>query len=193
MNQKERRIIVGISGASGSIFGIRTLQLLHELHIQTHLILTEPAKLCLEKETDWNVDDVIKLADATYPAENIGAIIASGSFQADGMIVVPCSIKSLSGIANGYEDNLLIRAGNVTLKEGRNLLLAVRESPLHRGHLRLMALAIESGAIIFPLIPIFYDHPKTIEDLTTSTVGRMLDRIGIENKYYPCWNGLGSE
>ncbi|RCK74091.1 MAG: 3-polyprenyl-4-hydroxybenzoate carboxy-lyase UbiX [Anaerolineae bacterium] len=182
-----QRLVVGISGASGVILGIRLLEVLKSLPIETHLILSPAARLTIRAETDWEVDDVINLADVSYSHRDIGASIASGSFATRGMMVVPCSIKTLSAIANSYADDLISRAADVTLKEGRPLLLAVRETPLHRGHLRLMELAAQSGAILFPPVPAFYARPKSLEEMVDHLVGRMLARIGIDNEHYPRW------
>ncbi len=186
MNDSQR-LIVAISGASGVILGIRTLEILQTLPIETHLILSPAAKMTIRAETDWEVDNVLKLAGVTYSHRDIGAAIASGSFVTRGMMVVPCSIKTLSAIANSYADDLISRAADVTLKEGRPLLLAVRETPLHRGHLRLMDLAAQNGAILFPPVPAFYARPKNLSEMVDHLVGRMLSRIGIQNELYPRW------
>lgn len=184
-----KRLVVGISGSSGAILGIRLLQALRESEIESHLVLTPAARLTIEQETDWRVEDVLALADVVYSPKDIGAAIASGSFSTLGMVIAPCSVKSLSAVANSYAADLLTRAADVTLKEGRPLLLAVRETPLHRGHLRLMARAAEAGAIIFPPVPAFYTHPQTVDGLVDNLVGRMLARIGIENAHYARWSG----
>ncbi len=182
-----QRLVVAISGASGVILGIRLLEILRSLSLETHLILSPAAKLTIRAETDWEVEDVIKLADVSYSHRDIGAAIASGSFRTRGMMVVPCSIKTLSAIANSYADDLISRAADVTLKEGRPLLLAVRETPLHRGHLRLMDLAAQNGAILFPPVPAFYARPADLDEMVDHLVGRMLARMGIENDRYPRW------
>lgn len=184
-----KRVILAITGASGAILGIRTLELLKEMRIETHLIISRAARQTITSETDWSISDVEALANVCYDPENIGARLASGSFVTDGMLVVPCSIKSLSEIANSYTDNLVVRAADVCLKEGRKLILVVRETPLHTGHLRLMQLAADAGAIIFPPIPAFYTGPKTIDDLVTNLAGRILLRLGIENEHYRRWDG----
>jgi len=186
----QKRLVVGISGSSGVVLGIRLLQALRECEVESHLILTNAARLTIEQETDWRVEDVLALADVTYAPKDIGAAIASGSFATLGMVVMPCSVKSLSAIANSYAADLLARAADVTLKEGRPLLLVVRETPLHRGHLRLMMQAAEAGAIIFPPVPAFYTHPQTVDDLVDNLVGRVLARIGIENERYAKWQGV---
>jgi 4-hydroxy-3-polyprenylbenzoate decarboxylase len=183
-----QRLIIGISGASGVILGIRTLEILRQIElIETHLVISPAAKLTITTETDWKFPDVLALADVVHNYNDIGASIASGSFSTMGMIVIPCSIKSLSAIANSYADNLLTRAADVTLKEGRPLILVVREAPLHRGHICLMDQAAEAGAVIFPPMPAFYARPQTLEDVVDNIVGRVLARIGIENDQYFKW------
>ena len=184
-----KRLIVGITGASGTILGIRLLQALEPTPIETHLILSKSATLTITQETDWQVDQVLSLADVTYDFSDIAAPIASGSFLALGMVVMPCSIKTLSAVANSYSEDLLARAADVTLKEGRPLILVVRETPYHAGHLRLMSEATAAGAIIFPPVPAFYTRPKSIEEMIDNTVGRVLARIGIQNNLYHEWQG----
>jgi len=185
------RLIVGISGASGAILGIRLLEALRQDDsIETHLILTDAAKITIAQETDWKISDVEALASEVHKAGNIGASIASGSFQTMGMVVVPCSIKSLSAIAHSYADELLTRAADVQLKEGRPLVLVVRESPLHLGHLRLMVQAAEIGAVILPPMPAFYSHPQSVDDMINGIAGRVLLRLGIANDLYFEWLGL---
>ncbi len=188
-----RRLIVGITGASGVVYGVRLLQALREEHstppVETHLILSEAARVTLALETEWRARDVEALADAVYAPRNVAAAIASGSFAALGMVVVPCSIKTLSAIAHSYADTLIARAADVQLKEGRPLVLVVRETPLHLGHLRLMTQAAESGAIIFPPVPTFYARPHSLDDIITATVGRILARLGLENALYTPWQG----
>lgn len=182
------RIIVAISGASGVIYGIRALQVLRAMpNVETHLIVSAAAKQTILAETTWAIKDVQALANAVYDARAIGAAIASGSFTTRAMIVIPCSIKSLSAIANSYAADLIARAADVTLKEGRPLALVVRETPLHLGHLRLMTRAAEIGAIIFPPVPAFYRQPKTIDEIVDDTVGRVLARIGLDNDLYARW------
>jgi 4-hydroxy-3-polyprenylbenzoate decarboxylase len=181
-------LVVGISGASGVILGIRTLEVLSQIDtIETHLVITAAAKLTISQETDWAFKDIHALADMVYKENDISASIASGSFATMGMIVLPCSIKTLSAIANSYADNLLVRAADVTLKEGRPLILGVREAPLHRGHLRLMNQAAKVGAVIYPPMPVFYTRPKTVDEMIDNLVGRVLARIGIENEQYLRW------
>jgi 4-hydroxy-3-polyprenylbenzoate decarboxylase len=180
--------VIGISGASGVILGVRALEVLHQIdEIETHLVVTGAARLTIAEETGWVFKDVLALADRVYKENDIGAAIASGSYETMGMIVLPCSMKTLSAIAHSYADNLLVRAADVTLKEGRSLILAVREAPLHRGHLRLMNRAAQAGAIIFPPVPAFYGKPQTIEALVDHIVGRILARAGIENQRYIRW------
>lgn len=184
------RVIIGISGASGAIYGIRALEILKDdPEIETHLILSEAGKLTLEIETAWQVRDVQALASVSYSEKEIGAVIASGSYQTVGMLIAPCSIKTLSAIANSYADNLLIRAADVQLKEGRPVVLMVRETPLHPGHIRLMGLAAANGAVIFPPVPAFYSRPRTVDEIISASVGRALSRLGIENPAYPRWDG----
>ncbi len=190
MNARKKNLVVGISGASGAIYGIRLLEALKNLDIDTHLVLSRAARITIAQETDYSVSDVESLATFSHAPEDIGASIASGSFPTLGMVVLPCSIKSLSGIANAYAADLLTRAADVTLKEGRPLILVVRETPLHLGHLRLMTQAAENGAIIMPPVPAFYSHPKSIEDIVQQTVGRVLARLHIQNDLYQKWNGL---
>jgi 4-hydroxy-3-polyprenylbenzoate decarboxylase len=185
--QSKKRVILAITGASGAIYGVRALAALKELGIEVHLILSPTAASNIHHETGVDAGKLSRVADHHHACENLSAPIASGSFQTDGMLVLPCSIKTLSGIANSYAANLIQRAADVTLKEGRPLLLAVRETPFHIGHLRLMQKAAEAGAIISPPIPAFYDQPKNIEDLIHATVGRMLARIGIENDLFTPW------
>ena len=190
MSGTPKRIILAITGASGAILGIRTLELLKEAGIETHLIISRAARQTITSETDWSVADVQALASACYEPQDIGARIASGSFVTEGMLVVPCSIKSLSGIANSYADDLVVRAADVCLKEGRKLLLAVRETPLHTGHLQLMRQAAQAGAIIFPPVPAFYGEAQSVNELVTNLAGRILLRMGIDNDRYHQWGRL---
>ncbi len=191
MPSHSNRLIVGISGASGAILGIRLLEALRQDDsIETHLILTDAAKITIAQETGWKISDVEALADEVHKVGNIGASIASGSFETKGMVVVPCSIKSLSAIAHSYADDLLARAADVQLKEGRPLVLVVRESPLHLGHLRLMVQAAEIGAVILPPMPAFYSEPQSLDDMINGIVGRILLRLGIANDLYSEWLGL---
>ena len=184
------RLVVGITGASGAILGIRLLQALRPLGIESHLVLSQAARATIAQETDWKISDVLALADVSYNILDIGAAIASGSFTTRGMVIIPCSIKTLSAVANSYSADLLSRAADVTLKEGRPLLLVVREAPLHRGHIRLLDLAAQAGAIIFPPVPAFYTRPQTVEEIVDNTVGRVLARLGIPNPGYAVWQGM---
>lgn len=184
------RVVVGITGASGAIYGVRLLAALAALGVETHLILTAPGEATLIHETDFTPDQVRAMAAYDYAPGDIGAPIASGSFATNGMVVAPCSIKTLSAIASSFTDNLLARAADVALKEGRTLILAVRETPLHLGHLRLMVRAAEIGAVIFPPLPAFYGHPNSVEALVDQSVGRIISRLGFENDLYPVWEGL---
>ncbi len=171
---------MGISGSTGAIYGIRLLEVLRDAPlIETHLVMTGPARQTITYETDYPIKAVESLADCVYRERDISAAISSGSFRTAGMIVAPCSIKTLSGIANSYGDNLLVRAADVTLKERRTLVLLLRETPLHLGHLKLMVGAAEAGAVIMPPLPAFYHRPKTIDELINQTVGRALDQLGL--------------
>ncbi|MFW0855433.1 UbiX family flavin prenyltransferase [Cronobacter dublinensis] len=175
-----KKIIVGISGASGAIYGIRLLQTLQAVpEVETHLIMSQAARQTLALETDMTVRDVQALADVNHDARDIAASVSSGSFKTDGMIILPCSIKTLSGIVNSYTDGLLTRAADVVLKERRRLVLCVRETPLHLGHLRLMTQAAELGAVIMPPMPAFYHRPQTLDDVINQTVNRALDQLDI--------------
>ena len=186
-----KRVIIGISGASGAIFGIRALELLKQNpDIETHLIISAAARETIAVETSWNMSDVKALADEVYSEANIGAVIASGSFLTEGMLIAPCSIKTLSAVANSYSDNLMTRTVDVQLKEGRKVVLMLRETPLHAGHIRLMLLAAENGAIIFPPVPAFYSRPKTVDEIINGIVGRALLRLGIDNSQYYQWEGI---
>jgi 4-hydroxy-3-polyprenylbenzoate decarboxylase len=185
-----RRIVVGISGASGTIFGVRTLEILADIaDVETHLVMTPAAKVTLASESDLSVDDVEQRADVVHNSRDIAASIASGSFATSGMIVAPCSIKSLSAIANSYSSDLLARAADVTLKERRPLVLMVRETPLHLGHLRLCEQAASAGAVIFPPVPAFYGRPRDIDELITHSVVRALEHVDIEVGGIARWQG----
>ena len=181
------RLIVGISGASGVVYGIRALQLLREAGIETHLVMSRSAEITLAHETDLKVAEVRALADVSHSQADIGASISSGSFRTLGMLVAPCSIRSMSEIATGVTSGLLSRAADVVLKERRRLVLMVRETPLHTGHLRAMTQLSEMGAIIAPPVPAFYARPRSIDDLVDHTVGRMLDLFGIESGTVKRW------
>ncbi len=183
-----KRIIVGLSGASGVIYGIRTLMHLRAMEdVETHLVLTEGGRINIQVETDVAVSDVLALADVVHRDDNLAAKISSGSFQTDGMIVIPCSIKSLSGIVNSYADNLLCRAADVCLKEKRKLVLVLRETPLHKGHLELMMKAADLGAMMLPPMPAFYHQPKTIDDIIDQTVGKVFDYFEIDHHLFRRW------
>lgn len=182
-----KRIILAITGASGAIYGFRALEMLSSLDYEVHLLLSQVGTQVIAQELALSTDDLLAKADYFYQPDDLSAPIASGSFNTCGMLVIPCSIKTLSGIATSYADNLVERAADVCLKEGRPLLLAVRETPLHRGHLQLMTLAAQSGAIIFPPVPSFYHKPDSIDSMVTTTVARMLARVGIENDFYQSW------
>ena len=191
MGKIKDRLVVGISGASGVILGIRLLEVLQSMETETHLVVSPAARLTISQETDWDIEDVMTLADISYDHADVGAAIASGSFPMAGMVVIPCSIKTLSAIANSYSSDLIARAADVVLKEGRPLVLVLRESPLHRGHLRLMSMAAKSGALIFPPVPAFYNRPVTLDEIIDNIVGRVLLRLGIENELYMMWKGVG--
>ena len=182
-----RRLVVGISGASGAILGIRLLEILRPMEIETHLVLSPAARVTVSQETGRAISEVQDLADVNYNPADIGAAIASGSFATIGMAIIPCSIKTLSAVANSYAEDLLSRAADVSLKEGRPLVLVVREAPLHPGHIRLMSLAAEAGAIIFPPVPAFYTHPQNLDDIVTNIAGRVLARLGVRNEWYVRW------
>jgi 4-hydroxy-3-polyprenylbenzoate decarboxylase len=181
------RVIIGISGATGSIFGIRLLEVLREKKIETDLIISSTSKKIILQETSYSLKDVERLASYLYENEDLHASISSGSFRADGMVIIPCSIKTLSGIAHSYNENLMTRAADVTLKERRKLILAVRETPLHQGHLELMLKVTQMGGMILPPMPAFYFNPKTIDDLINHTVGKVLDHFGIDHHLFERW------
>jgi 4-hydroxy-3-polyprenylbenzoate decarboxylase len=185
-----KRIIVGITGASGVIYGIRLLQVLKDAQVETHAVISEAAKKNIRIETDFTVEDVEKLAYKVHDDKNMGASISSGSFKTGGMVVVPCTVKTLSGIAHSYDDNLMIRAADVILKERRRLILVVRETPLHKGHLELMSRVADLGGIILPPVPAFYHAPRTIDDLIDHTLGKILDLLDIENSLFARWKGI---
>ena len=186
----KQRLIVGISGASGVIYGIRLLQVLRDMpEIETHLVMTKAAKLTAEYEVDMSAKEIEALADVVHNNTNVGASISSGTFKTMGMAVIPCSIKSLSGIANAFHENLLIRAADVVLKERRRLVVVPRETPLTRTHLELMIRLIDSGGIMVPPMPAFYTRPKTVDDIVNHTVGKVLDLFGIEHDQFERWSG----
>jgi 4-hydroxy-3-polyprenylbenzoate decarboxylase len=185
---KKRRIIIGMAGASGVIYGVKMLGLLKEMKdIETHLIISESGKRNIEIETEYKAEEVAAMADVVYNDKDVGAALSSGSFLTEGMVVIPCTIKTLSGIANSYTTNLLVRAADVTLKEKRKLVLVVRETPLHKGHLRLMTMAADIGAHILPPVPSFYHQPKTIDDIINQTIGKIFDYLQIEHHLFKRW------
>jgi 4-hydroxy-3-polyprenylbenzoate decarboxylase len=183
----EKRIIIGITGASGVIYGIELIRELAKKDLEIHLIISESGKKNITIETEYSVAEVESMAERVHDNGDLGAPLASGSFLTDGMVVAPCTIKTLSGIANSYSDNLIVRAADVALKERRKLVLLVRETPLHKGHLQLMATAADLGAHILPPIPSFYNHPETIEDIIHQTIGKVFDYLGIEHDLYRRW------
>ena len=191
MSMVPRRLIVAITGASGTAYGVRLLQVLKETDIETHLVLTDSAKLTMAAETNFDPAQVQALADVVHSAKNVGATIASGSFVTLGMVVAPCSINTLSEIAWGITGNLISRAADVVLKERRRLVLLVRETPLHAGHLKSMLQVTQNGAIVMPPVPALYIQPKSIDDIIDHTVGRVLDLFGLETDLVQRWNGLG--
>lgn len=182
-------LVVAITGATGVIYGVEMLRVLKDLGQETHLILSEAAGMNLGIETDCSLDEVRSLASVVYPNKDVGAAVASGSFRTRGMIVAPCTIKTLSAIANSFTYNLVVRAADVTLKERRTLVLMVRETPLHKGHLDLMSRAADCGAVILPPMPAFYHQPQTIMDLIHQSIGKALDQVGIEHHLFKRWTG----
>ena len=184
-------LVVAITGATGVVYGVELLRVLRSLGQETHLILSEAAGLNLALETDYDLASGKSLADVVYPNRDVGAAPASGSFRTRGMIVAPCTIKTLSAIANSFTANLIVRAADVTLKERRPLVLMVRETPLHKGHLDLMAQAASCGAVILPPMPAFYHKPATIMDIIHQSVGKALDQVGIEHDLFRRWGGHG--
>ena len=185
------RIIVGISGASGAIYGVRALQFLKEYGFETHLVISKAARLTIRHELGADIKDIQRLADVNHQIGDVGAACASGSFRTVGMLVAPCSIKTMSEIATGITSNLLSRSADVVLKERGRLVLMLRETPLHLGHIRTMASVTEMGAIVYPPVPAFYTHPSTLEQMVDHSVGRMLDLFGIEISTVNRWKGLG--
>jgi 4-hydroxy-3-polyprenylbenzoate decarboxylase len=174
--------------------GVRLLEVLTgSENVETHLVISPAARITISDETRRSLKEVEALADVVYRPQDVGAVIASGSFHTDGMVVIPCSVKTLSAVAHCYADDLMSRAADVILKEGRPLLLVVRETPLHLGHLRLMVQAAEMGAVIFPPVPAFYARPSSIDEMVDNIVGRVLARLGIENELYTQWQGLGGD
>jgi flavin prenyltransferase len=188
-----RRLVVGISGASAVIYGVRMLELLRGTNVETHLVMSRSAEMTLAYETDFTPKEVRALASVNHPVADIGAAISSGSFATMGMVIVPCSIRTMSEIATGVTSTLLTRAADVALKERRRVVLALRETPLHSGHLRNMAMLSEIGAVVAPIVPAFYNRPKTVDDIINHTVGRLLDLFGIETDIVKRWEGARNQ
>jgi 4-hydroxy-3-polyprenylbenzoate decarboxylase len=187
-------LIIGITGASGAIYGIRLLEVLATMNeVETHLIISEAGEENIRHETDWKLEKVKGLANVCYDIHDIGARLSSGSFRRDGMVVAPCSMKTLSALANSYTDNLIARTADITLKERKRLVLLAREAPLHLGHLRNMVKLTEMGAVIFPPVPAFYHKPRTIQDIVDYTVGRILDMFDISHSLFQRWEGLSGK
>jgi 4-hydroxy-3-polyprenylbenzoate decarboxylase len=193
MASKAKRLIIGISGASGTIYGVRLLQMLRKADIETHLVMSKSAEMTMAYETDFKPKDVRALAAVHYPVSDIGAAISSGSFPTMGMLVAPCSIRTMSEIATGVTSSLLSRAADVVLKEKRRLVLAVRETPLHGGHLRTMTTLADIGAVIAPIVPAFYNRPQSVDDIVNHTCGRLLDLFGIDTGTVKRWKGGTAE
>ncbi len=193
MAKHAARLIVGISGASGTIYGVRLLEMLRNAEIETHLVMSKSAELTVAYETDLKARDVRALASVNYPVSDIGAAISSGSFPTMGMVIAPCSIRTMSEIACGITGSLLSRAADVVLKERRRLVLAVRETPLHGGHLRTLTTLADIGAVIAPIVPAFYNRPKTVDDIINHTCGRLLDLFGIDIGTVKRWKGGPAE
>nr|WP_216860465.1 MULTISPECIES: UbiX family flavin prenyltransferase [unclassified Polynucleobacter] len=185
-----KRLIVAITGASGTIYGIRILEALKNLGIESHLVMSDSAKLTMAAETDYKPAQIEAMADVVHSAKNVGASISSGSFKSLGMVIAPCSIRTLSEIASGVTSSLVSRAADVALKERRRLVLLVRETPLHAGHLRSMSQVTECGAIVMPPVPAFYAKPESIGDMVNHTVGRCLDLFDLDNTLVTRWNGM---
>ena len=185
------KLVVGISGASGAIYGLRILEVLRQVGVETHLVMSDSAKRTIVYETDYSIDAVKKLASQVHDINDIGACISSGSFRHDGMVIAPCSIKTLSALANSFNTNLLIRSADVTLKERRKLVLMIRETPLHLGHLRLMTQVTEIGAVLVPPLPAFYHQPKTIDAIVNKSVNKALDQfdLGAQLNLFERWTG----
>lgn len=187
----KKRIIVGISGASGAIYGIRLLEVLHlDPDIETHFVISPQAKKTIAIETDWTAKRVEEMASFVYDNSDLGATISSGSFKTHGMVIAPCSIKTMGSIAISMNDNLLTRSADVTLKERRKLILVVRETPLHLGHLKSMVSLTETGAVILPPVPAFYHLPKTLDDIINQTIGKVLDQLDIDHELFSRWSGV---
>jgi flavin prenyltransferase len=185
----QQRIIVGVSGASGIVYGVRALQILAELGVETHLVISKSAELTLHHEMDMSLAEVKALASEVYPIKNVGATIASGSFVTAGMLIAPCSVRTMSEVATGVTSTLLTRAADVVLKERRRLVLMVRETPLHTGHLRTMTQLSEMGAVIAPPVPAFYTKPDSLDAMVNQSVGRVLDLFGLDSSRVQRWQG----
>lgn len=193
MSAMQRRIVVAISGASGAVYGVRLLQMLRAIPaVESHLTVSNAGYLNLRQELDMGPEQLHPLADVVYPVTDVGAAIASGSFRADGMVVAPCSMRTLGSVAHALSDNLIARAADVMLKERRRLILMVRETPLHLAHLRNMTAATEMGAIVFPPVPAFYQRPTSIDELVTHSVSRVIDLLDLPQPNAPRWQGLSS-
>ncbi|MFT4612945.1 MAG: 4-hydroxy-3-polyprenylbenzoate decarboxylase [Bacteroidia bacterium] len=188
-----KRMVVGISGASGIIYGVRALELLRESNVQTHLVISKSAKLTLHHELDMSVKELEALADVVHPAQDVGASIASGSFDTAGMLIAPCSVRTMSEIATGVTSTLLTRAADVVLKERRRLVLMLRETPLHTGHIQTMLRLSEMGAVIAPPVPAFYTRPESLDDVVTQSVGRTLDLFDLSVAQVQRWRGGRTE
>lgn len=186
-----KRLVIGVSGSSGAVYGVRLLEVLHRVpKLETHLVITKPAEINIVHETGRSVESVRRLATVAYEVDDLAAAISSGSFRTEGMVVAPCSMQSLGAIATSQTTNLLVRAADVTLKERRRLVLLVRETPLHLGHLRLMVAVTEMGAIVMPPVPAFYAKPKAIDDMVNQTIGRVLDLFDLPHDLLRRWQGL---
>lgn len=191
MPDRPRRLVIAITGATGAVYGVRLLQVLKDMPaVETHLVVSDAAVLTLHQETGLQRREVEALADVVHKQHNIGASIASGSFQSDGMVIAPCSMKTLAAVAHGLSDNLIARAADVALKERRRLVLMVRETPFNLAHLRNMTAVTEMGGIVFPPLPSFYHQPHSIAEMVDHTVGRVIDLFGIDHQLAPRWNGL---
>lgn len=182
-----KRLVVGITGATGAIYGVKMLLTLRKMGVESHLVVTEAGIRNIEVETSFKMADLERLSSRMYAIDDLSAPIASGSFPVDGMVVIPCTVKTLSAIANSFSYNLLVRAADVNLKERRTVVLVVRETPLHEGHLRLMLRATRIGAIIMPPVPAFYHGPKSVEELVDQTIGKVLDLFGVDSKLFERW------
>lgn len=189
---KKRRLIVGLSGATGAIYGVRILEVLAGVEdMETHLVMTKAAKMTIQVETPYSIKDVEAMADVVHDINNVGASISSGSFRTEGMVIAPCSMKSMGGIAHSIAGDLLVRAADVILKERKKLVLVTRETPLHLGHLESMATLTRMGAVIFPPVPAFYHRPKTLDDIINQTVTRILDQFNIDVTLFTRWSDEG--